>query len=126
METANTPADNATEVDNVHIQKEHADILVRGEEVRAVFVVTRDVMIFTDRRLILVDRLSSSGRRMKYLTLPYKSIRYFSLETAVTPGGNAELKIWLAGGQIPTIQKQLTKDVNVVALQKVLASFVLR
>jgi len=49
----------------------------------------------------------------------------FSIETAGTFDLDAELKICVSGEQLPSIQKQFTKAVNVYDVQKVLAKHVL-
>ena len=46
---------NASEVDAGKMQGEFARILANSERVERAYVVVRDAMLFTDRRLILID-----------------------------------------------------------------------
>ena len=66
---------------------------------QAAYQLVRDVFIFTDRRLILVDKQGVTGRKVQYHSVPYKSITHFSVETAGTFDLDAELTIWISGGQ---------------------------
>ena len=65
-----------------------------------------------------------TGRKQEYLSIPYKSIISFSIETAGTFDLEAELKIWLSGNPVP-LQKNFNKSTNVYELQRVLAKYVL-
>lgn len=116
---------NATQADAQSVQKEYAAILISGEQIQAAFRLVRDMFIFTNKRLILVDKQGLTGNKVEYVTIPYKSIKYFSVETAGTFDRDAELKIWLSGDQHPTISKEIKKGIDVVGLQQTLAHFVL-
>ena len=64
-------------------------------------------------------------REVEYHSIPYRSITHFSIETAGTFDLDAELKIWIAGKQLP-VQKQFNKRLSIYEVQSVLASYVLR
>ena len=65
-----------------------------------------------------------TGRKMQYHSVPYRSITHFSVETAGTFDLDAELTIWISGGQ--GIVKQFGRGVDVYEVQALLASFVAR
>ena len=115
---------NASSVDAPKVQKEMADVLVPDETVEAAFRVIRDMFVFTDRRLILVDKQGFSGKKVEYTSIPYKSIKYFSVETAGRFDRDAELKIWVSSRAEPTVSKELKKGIDIVNLQKILAYYV--
>ena len=116
---------NATQVDAQSAQKEFSAVLVPGEQIQAAFRLVRDMFIFTSKRLILVDKQGMTGNKVEYLTIPYKSIKCFSVETAGSFDRDAELKIWLSGDQAPSVSKEIKKGIDIVALQQTLAHFVL-
>ncbi len=116
---------NATEEQAEEIQAKFKDIFIPEEKVQAAFVLVRDTFIFTDKRLILVDLQGTSGKKVEYLSVPYKSIKYFSIETAGTFDRDAELKVWVSDSATPTISKQISKGIDVVSLQRTLAYFVM-
>jgi hypothetical protein len=95
------------------------------ERLEKAFKIFRDLYLFTDKRLLLVDKQGMTGSKVEYLSLPYRSITRFSIETAGTFDADSELKIWLSGSPEP-ITKQFGKGSNVVEVQKVLATYVLK
>lgn len=81
--------------------------------------------MFTNKRLILVDKQGITGRKVDYMSVVYKSISRFSIETAGDFDLDAELKIWISSEVKPSIEKKFNKQVDVYELQRVLASHVL-
>jgi hypothetical protein len=116
---------NASEVDPNQAQNEFSQIYAPNEKVQKAYILIRDFFIFTDKRLILVDKQGMTGHKVDYHSIPYKSITHFSIETAGHFDLDAELKIWVSGSPAP-IQKRFNKKLNIYQLQSVLAYFVLR
>lgn len=107
------------------IHAEYGQLLVDGEIIDAAFTVQRDVFIFTNKRLILVEVQGISGRQIEYISIPYGRIAKFSVQTGENFDLNAELKIWTASETVP-LEKKFNKDVNVYEVQKALAGRVLK
>ena len=116
---------NASVMDNNEVQKQFEKIFIQNEKVEAGFKIIRDDFIFTDRRLVLIDKQGLTGRKVEYLSIAYKSISKFSVETAGTFDLDAELKIWVSSEKLPSVSKKFNKSVDVYEVQKILASFVL-
>lgn len=116
---------NASEVDVAEVQREFAHVLAQSEHIDKAYKLVRDMFIFTNKRLILVDKQGLTGKKIEYHSIPYRSITHFSIETAGSFDLDAELKIWISGSQAP-IQKQFNKSLNIYELQSVLAEYVLR
>ena len=116
---------NASEADAAQTQKKFKEIFIPEEKVHAAFVMVRDTFIFTDKRLVVVDVQGTTGKKTEYLSVPYKSIKYFSVETAGTFDRDAELKVWVSDNRSPTISKQIKKGIDIVSLQRTLAYFVM-
>jgi hypothetical protein len=113
---------NAGRKDSAAIQTEYAQIFARDEQVYAAYGVVRDVFIFTNMRLILIDKQGMTGRKVSYESVPYKSVERFSVETAGSFDLDAELKIWVRGRHDP-IAKEFDKGANIYEVQAILASF---
>lgn len=116
---------NAGAVSQEELKKEFGKLLIEGEEIALGYKLVRDVFIFTNKRLILVDKQGFTGNKIEYKSITYKSISRFSIETAGTFDLDAELKIWVSSEQLPSITKQFNKSVNVYDVHNVLATFVL-
>jgi hypothetical protein len=78
-----------------------APVLAPGEDLQRAFGLIRDLLVFTDRRLILVNKQGVTGKKVEYLSIPYRSIVMFSLETAGHFDLEADLKIWVSGQAEP-------------------------
>jgi hypothetical protein len=116
---------NAGAVNPATLYNEYGGLLTLNEHIEIGFQLIRDVFIFTNKRLILVDKQGLTGRKVEYLSVTYKSITRFSIETAGHFDLEAELKIWVSGEAKPSITKAFSKSVNIYDVQKVLAQHVL-
>jgi len=116
---------HALEVNVADIQNEYSMLLSGPEKIEKAYKLIRDVFIFTDKRLILVNKQGVTGKKIEYHSIPYKNITHFSIETAGHFDLDAELKIWISGNPAP-IEKQFNKNLNIYELQSVLAEYILR
>lgn len=116
---------NAAEVNVKELEKELAATLIEGETVIKGFKVIRDMFIFTDKRLILIDKQGMTGKKVEYHSILYKSISHFSVESGGTFDLDAELKIYISGNANP-IQREFKKGTDIIGVQKMLAQFVLK
>ena len=112
---------NAGVIESDKVIEKFGQLLAEGEEVEVGFRVVRDTFIFTSRRLILVDVQGMTGKKTEYLSIPYRKITKYSIETAGHFELDAELKIWIGSDPVP-IEKKFSKKVNIYDLQKVLAA----
>jgi Bacterial PH domain len=109
------------DIDTVEETLQHA--LADDENVEKAFQVMRDLIIFTNRRMILVDRQGMTGRKTEYHSIPYRAVTHFSVESAGHFDLEAELKIWISGSPVP-VQKTFTRGQTIFEVQKALATYV--
>lgn len=114
---------NVSEVDIQSVEKDLQEITTDSERVEKAYKLIRDLIVFTNTRLILIDKQGVTGKKVEYHSIPYKSITHFSVETAGTFDMDAELKIWISSTPNP-ISKQFKKDKSIYDVQKALASYV--
>ena len=116
---------NAAEADVTEVEKNLEQILADGERVERAFQLVRDLLIFTNRRFILIDRQGLTGKKTTYHSIPYRAITNFAVETAGHFDLESELTIWIAGQPTP-VQKQFTRGQTIFEVQKALATYVAR
>lgn len=114
---------NASEVNINEINHEYDKIIGENEVIEKAYKLIRDMFIFTNKRLILVDKQGVTGKKCEYHSIPYKSISHFSIETAGNFELDAELKIYISGNPVP-IEKKFNKSLNIYAIQAILATYV--
>jgi hypothetical protein len=115
----------ASQINPQELAKEFAPILVDGEEITGAFKIVRDLIVFTQCRLILAEKQGITGKKVEYHSIPYKSISQFSVETAGHFDMDSELKIYISSNPIP-LQKEFKKGTDIVQLQKLLATYIMQ
>jgi hypothetical protein len=113
----------ASEVSADEMNEKFGPILAENEQVVLAYKEIRDMYVFTNFRLILVDKQGITGRKVDYHSIPYKSISHFSVETAGHFDLDAELRIWVSSSDTP-IERELKGGSDVVGIQKTLAHFI--
>ena len=125
MSILNNLFGNATEVDIEELRKEFGEILIQGEEIETAFRIFRDKWVFTNKRLIMLDVQGVTGSKREYRSIPYHSIDQFSVETGGTFDDDCEMKLWIKGMHEP-LKKEFKRNVDVKALQRMLAKHILK
>lgn len=95
---------NATEIDSTELSEEFDPILIEGEQVKRAYKLIRDLIVFTGKRLIFVDKQGMTGKKAEYQSVPYKSIVRFSKESQGHFDLDAELKIWVSSRAEPIVK----------------------
>jgi hypothetical protein len=111
---------NASEVDVTEVAQELAPVFADNETVVKAYKMVRDLFVFTNKRIIFIDKQGVTGKKIDYLSIPYKSITSFNVQTAGRFDTDCELSIWLSGRSEPIkvdIAAKLATD-----LQKSLAN----
>ncbi|MBU7592225.1 PH domain-containing protein [Metabacillus halosaccharovorans] len=114
---------NVSEVDIKSVEKELELVIVENEKVEKAYKLIRDLIVFTNTRLILIDKQGVTGKKVEYHSIPYKSITHFSVETAGSFDLDAELKIWISSTANP-VSKQFKKDKSIYDVQRAIATYV--
>lgn len=115
---------NASSVDANDVMHELKPVLFPGEKVESAFKVVRDKWVFTDKRLIMINVQGVTGKKKEYLSIPYKSIVRFSVETTGMFDLESEMKIWVRSMHEP-YTKDFGRSVDVCGIQQMLAYHVL-
>ena len=116
---------HASEISIEKLQEEFSPILIEGEVLEKAFKVIRDMYVFTNKRLIFVEKQGVTGSKVEYQSIPYKSIIRFSKESSGLLDFDAELKIWLSGMHDP-IKKEFKKDNNINEVYQLLSKYILK
>ena len=108
------------------VERQLEGILIPGEQVELAYVLVRDLIVFTEKRLILVDKQGVTGKKTSYKSIPYHSISRFTVESSGHFDLDAELKIWISSALEPAEVLQFKSDNNVFEIQQALAAAVLK
>ncbi|HDY92081.1 PH domain-containing protein [Pseudoalteromonas sp. AS84] len=115
---------NASEVDDSDLEKILANTLIDGEQVEKAYKVVRDMFIFTNKRLILIDKQGMTGSKMEMVSVAYSKITKFSKESAGHFDLDAELKIWVGSDPTP-ISKEFKSGDNINDVYRIISQHAL-
>lgn len=115
---------NASQVNIDEIKAQFENVLVENENIEAAFSLFRDKMVFTNKRIIFLDKQNVTGSKKEYLSVPYHAVSVFSVESAGTFDADAEIKLWVK--ELGQITKKVGKNTDTMQIQKILASSILK
>ena len=73
---------NYSEVTPEELTKEYGEYLIAGETITMGFKLVRDVLIFTNQRLIFFDKQGAAGTKMSIESINLRSIVDVKMETS--------------------------------------------
>lgn len=116
---------NASNISAEDARKKLGSVILDSEDIDLAFKLVRDMIVFTNKRLIVVDKQGMTGKKTTFQSLPYKSISRFTVETSGHFDLDAELNIYISSGVEPAVNLQFTKDKHIETIQQALALAVL-
>lgn len=115
---------NATQAEASQYESIISPMLVPNEKVAQAYKILRDLIVFTNERLIMVNVQGLSGKRKEITSIPYSQISVFSKESAGTLDLNCEIKLYVRGYPIPVVL-QFGRDSNIDVVYRVISEHVL-
>lgn len=82
---------NLKPIDARQIRPEVYDFMVPGESIEQCFQTVRDQVLFTNKRVFVVNVQGISGKKVSYFSYPYSKVQYFGVETAGVLDVDSEL-----------------------------------
>lgn len=109
---------NITFISKREVPKKIQELLIEGETADHAYSTLRDVAVFTNYRLIIVDTQGVTGTKKEYYSIPYRSIDMWSVETSGILDINGEVDLWTKIGHVKI---QLRKGINVKEVDTLIA-----
>lgn len=100
--------------------------MAEGEEIRFAAKTRRDILIFTDRRLVQTDTQGLMNRKTEYQSIPYRAISRWSVESrgrGIMDG--SDLKVWIGAALEPTLTIELQRDESAQSVMELLSTHAL-
>ena len=114
---------NLKEISLNDIRKEVYDLLINGEQPVAAFKTVRDQVIFTTKRIFVVNVQGITGKKTSYFSYPYSKVQFFGVETAGVLDIDSELI--LAFSNRTTLTFDFKSNVDIRKISALIAGFVL-
>lgn len=114
---------NLKEISVSQIRPEVSSFLVNGEQVVQCFQTVRDQVIFTIKRIFVVNVQGITGKKISYFSYPYSKVQYFGVETAGVLDIDSELVLVFNDGN--RLQFDFRSKVDIRRICALISSFVL-
>lgn len=75
-------AGNFSQQSAADLQREYGDYLLPNEEIQSGYVLIRDALIFTNIRIIFVDKQGASGKKVAFKSIFLMNVVNVEMETA--------------------------------------------
>lgn len=98
----------------------HTGHLLAGELVHAAFVSTTGAILFTERRILIVQREHLLEERVETSSFPYREVKHFALLEGAAGAGRTAIRIWL-GAEPQPLHLRANCGTGFAALQQLLA-----
>ena len=105
---------NLKEISQNQIRTEVNTLLVPDENIVQCFQTIRDQVIFTNKRVFVVNVQGITGKKVSYFSYPYSNVLYFGIETAGVLDIDSELIMTFANGTV--LQFDFKSKVDIKAI----------
>ncbi len=89
---------NLKEINQNQVRPEVGSLLLPDESIVQCFMTVRDQVIFTDKRVFVVNVQGITGKKVSYFSYPYSKVQYFGIETAGVLDIDSELVMVFSNG----------------------------
>ena len=103
---------NLKAMSTAEIRQEVLSFLVEGENIIQCFKTIRDQVIFTDKRVFVVNVQGITGKKVSYFSYPYSKVLYYGVETAGLMDIDSEMVLTFANGTVLQFDFQAHVDIK--------------
>lgn len=114
---------NLKSVSVSQIRPEVSEILVPGEDIIQCFQTVRDQVLFTSKRVFVVNVQGITGKKVSYYSYPYSKVQYFGIETAGVLDIDSELVLVFSDGN--RLQFDFKTGVNIKGICAGISKYIL-
>ena len=114
---------NLKEISLREVRAEVPTLLVSGESMVMAFQTVRDQVIFTDKRIFVVNVQGITGKKISYFSYPYSKVQYFGIETAGVLDIDSEIIFAFSNGA--RLQLDFKSRVDIHKISMMVSNYIL-
>ncbi len=105
------------------VRGEINNLLVFGEEIIQCFKTLRDQVVFTNKRVLVINVQGITGKKVAYFSYPFSKVQYFGVETAGLLDIDSELILVFNDGN--RLQFDFKAQVDIKRICSIISEFIL-
>lgn len=105
------------------IRKEALSLLLPDEKIVAAFKTIRDQVLFTTKRIFVINVQGITGKKTSYISYPYSKIQFFGIETAGLLDVDSELIVTFSNGTV--LHLEFRANVNIRRISTLISNYIL-
>lgn len=125
---------NMSEISLEELQQQYGRFLFEGERISTGYRLIRDMIIFTDHRILFIDKQGATGRKQSFKSIYLMNIVDVEMETAGMGIDDSEITITSLksvyrkghGEQLESYKFEFPKSTDIVPLYTMLGSLALQ
>ena len=114
---------NLKEISLRDVRPEIPTLLVSGENMVMAFQTVRDQVVFTDKRIFVVNVQGITGKKVSYFSYPYTKVQYFGIETAGVLDIDSEIIFAFSNGA--RLQFDFKSKVDISKISMMVSNYIL-
>lgn len=114
---------NLKGIDLSKVRAEVSGLLIDSERMVSAFSTIRDQVIFTNKRIFVINVQGVTGKKVSYFSYPYSKVQYFGIETAGVLDIDSELLIAFSNGN--RLKFDFKSNVNIKEISALISQFIL-
>ena len=105
------------------VRNEVPGLMTGDEEIIQAFQTVRDQVIFTTKRIFVVNVQGITGKKISYFSYPYSKIQYYGIETAGVLDIDSELVLAFSNGA--RLQFDFRSNVDIRGISAAISKYIL-
>lgn len=114
---------NLKEMPISSVRSDVTSLLTTGEEIAQSYQTVRDQVVFTNKRVIVINVQGITGKKTSYFSYPFSKVQYFGVETAGVMDIDSELVLIFSDGN--RLQFDFKSKVDIRGICSLVSNYVL-
>lgn len=105
------------------VRPEVHTLMVDGELILHAFKTVRDQVVFTTKRIFVINVQGITGKKVSYFSYPYSKVQFYGIETAGVLDIDSEFLLAFSNGT--KLQLEFKTNVDIRAISKTISHYIL-